>query len=177
VRATLEERVENLEQTVAPLNARVKDLEDWAGPGQNEVFSANLVALRKQLEQFGKVQARHEAKLDGLTTVQALHTKMLQDHATKLDGLTTDVTGLKKDVATLKTDVTGLKKDVATLKTDVTGLKKDVATLKTDVATLKTGVAELKTGVAELKADMREVKGTLSEILLRLPPRPAETTM
>jgi chromosome segregation ATPase len=137
VTAVFEERLERLEQTVKPLEVRVKRLEDWAGPGQNETLSANLADLRKQFDRFAKVQSKHTQILETLTT-----------------------------------DVAGLTARVGTLETDVATLKTDVAELKTDVAELKTDVAELKTDVATLKTDMRDVKGTLSEILLRLPPRP-----
>jgi chromosome segregation ATPase len=123
VTAVLEERLERLEQTVKPLEVRVKRLEDWAGPGQNEMLSANLADLRGQFDRFAKVQSKHTRILETLTT-------------------------------------------------DVAGLTARVGALETDVAELRTDVAGLKTDVAELKADMRDVKGTLSEILLRLPPRP-----
>ena len=98
----LEERVERLEQTVEPLTTRVKQLETWAGPGQNETFATNLADLRKRLDNFGKVQSKH--------------TRMLSV-------LTKDVAGLKTDVAGLKTDVATLKTDVATLKTDMVEVK------------------------------------------------------
>jgi predicted nuclease with TOPRIM domain len=88
VTTTLEERVERLEQTVEPLTDRVKQLETWAGPGQNEMFSTNLADLRKRLDNFGKVQSKH--------------TRMLST-------LTKDVAGLKTDVATLKTDMVEVK--------------------------------------------------------------------
>jgi chromosome segregation ATPase len=137
VTAALEERVERLEQKVddlanervTPLEAQVKRLDTWAGPGQNVSLSENMADLRKRFDDFGRVQRRH--------------TKILNT-------LTKDVAGLKTDVAGLKTDVAGLKTDVAGLKTDVAGLKTDVATLKTDVATLKTDMKDVKGALSEI---------------------------
>lgn len=92
-----------------PLEAHVKRLDTWAGPGQNETFSANLVDIRRQMTIFGRIQASHTLKLDALTE---------------------DVTRLKTDMIEVKTDIAGLKADVAVLKTDVAGLKADMIEVK-----------------------------------------------
>ncbi len=81
---------------------RVERLETWAGPGQNEVLSMNLRALRADVVTLRRVQNQHTVLLGTLT----------------------------RDVAALKADVAELKDDVAALKADVAGLKADVAELK-----------------------------------------------
>jgi mediator of RNA polymerase II transcription subunit 25 len=133
------------------LEARVQQLEAWAGPGQIQALTEGQRALRAEM---AKVQAT------------------LDRHGRILTKLKADMSGVKTDVATLRTDVATLKTDVATLKTDVATLKTDVATLKTDVATLKTDVATLNTRVATLETDMAWVKEALAELLRRTPPLP-----
>jgi hypothetical protein len=81
---------------------RVERLETWAGPGQNEVLSVNLRALRADVVVLRRVQNQHTVLLGELST---------------------DVSRLKADVAVIKDDVAVLKGDVAELKADVSSLK------------------------------------------------------
>jgi peptidoglycan hydrolase CwlO-like protein len=127
VELTMEERVDSLEVTVRhlvnewvpSLQVKVERLDTYAGPGQNEVFSENFVAIRQRLDRIGRIQ-------DGHTRILAKHTKML--------------TGLTNSVKTLKGDVSTLKGDVSTLKGDMAEVKNDVATLKTELAEFKVEV-------------------------------------
>jgi chromosome segregation ATPase len=134
---TTEQRLEGLEELVKPLPVRIGTLEDkvhqletWAGPGQNEGLSRNIIAFRKETNR----------KLDGLTKDVA--------------ELKTNVAGLQTDVAELKTNVAGLQTDVAELKTNVAGLQTDVAELKTDVAELKTNLADF---TVEVRGALAEI--------------------
>jgi hypothetical protein len=132
----------NTGERIRTLEMRVERLETWAGPGQNEVLSMNLRALRADVATLRRVQNQHTVLLGTLT----------------------------RDVAGLKDDVAGLKDDVAGLKVDVAGLKVDVAALKVDVAGLKDDIAAVKADVAGLKGDVTELKIAVQEILRRLPP-------
>jgi len=80
---TVEERVDSLE------------VDTYAGPGQNEVFSDNFLEIRKKLNQMGRVQGAH--------------TRTLSKHTKMLTGLKGDVRTLKDDVATLKSDMVEVK--------------------------------------------------------------------
>src|ERR1700722_18748035 len=159
---SLEQRVTGLEELVKPLvprPGRVKDLETFAGPGQNEALSKNIAEFRGETNgHFADVKK----KLKELGAVQDQQTGLLHRHARMLDDallficrtrddlkefriemtdfkteVTAEITGLKGDVSTLKGDVSTLKGDVSTLKGDVSTLKGDVSTLKGDVSTLK----------------------------------------
>jgi hypothetical protein len=120
VELTMEERVDSLEVTVRhlvnewvpSLQVKVERLDTYAGPGQNEVFSENFVAIRQRLDRIGRIQ-------DGHTRILAKHTKMLT-------GLTNSVSTLKGDVSTLKGDMAEVKNDVATLKTELAEFKVEV---------------------------------------------------
>ena len=153
----------DVNEQIRALQVRVSKLETWAGPGQADVLSAGMRAMRADLAEIRRVQRQHTGLINALNRDVA--------------GLKGDVGGLKSDVAGLKADVGGLKSDVAVLKADVAGLKQDVAVLKADVAVLKADVAVLKADVgglkqdvAVLKSDMADVKVALAEILRRLPP-------
>jgi len=124
---------------------RVERLETWAGPGQNEVLSVNLRALRADVVVLRRVQNQHTVVLGELS----------------------------EDVSRLKADVTVLKDDVAVLKEDVAGLKDDVVGLRRVQAQHTILLGTLTHDVAELKSDMVEVKVAVQEILRRLPPAPA----
>jgi chromosome segregation ATPase len=156
----------NTGERIRTLEMRVERLETWAGPGQNEVLSLNLRALRADVITLRRVQNQHTVLLGTLTK--------------DVSGLKADVAVLKDDVAVLKDDVAVLKDDVAVLKGDVAGLKGDVAGLKGDVAELRRVqsqhtilLATLTQDVAMLKDDVAELKVATQEILRRLPPAPA----
>jgi hypothetical protein len=89
-------------ERIRTLEMRVERLETWAGPGQNEVLSVNLRALRADVVVLRRVQNQHTVLLGELST---------------------DVSRLKADVAVIKDDVAVLKSDVAELKADVSSLK------------------------------------------------------
>jgi hypothetical protein len=156
---TIEQRVTGLEELVkplVPLPGRVKDLETYAGPGQNAGFAESLIELRKDFKAFGKVQAKQ--------------TSLLERQTARLWEIRRDTSVFAAEMSVLKTDMRDFKEEVSG-RLDI--LEVDVADLKTDVTVLKTDVAELKTDVAGLKTDMTQVKGTLAEILDRLPPKAA----
>ena len=77
------------------LEARVQQLETWAGPGQIQALVEGQQALRADM-------AKVHATLDR--------------HGRALAKLKTDVAELKADVAELKTDVAELKADMAGVK-------------------------------------------------------------
>jgi len=163
---TLRKRVRGLEELMKPLPSRIGALEDkvhhldtWAGPGQNEALSDNIIAFR----------AETNRKLDGLTKDLTKVGNDVSQLTTQFGGFRNEMSRLSGEVAGLQTDMTEVKKDVAGLKGDMTEVKGDVSTLKGDVSTLKGDVSTLKGDVAELKTDMVQVKGALAEILDRLP--------
>jgi chromosome segregation ATPase len=156
----------NAGERIRTLEMRVERLETWAGPGQNEVLSVNLRALR--------------ADVVVLRRVQNQHTVLLEELSEDVSRLKADVAVLKDDVIGLKSDVTELKDAVAELRTDVTGLKADVTELKADVTELKDDVAGLRRVQSQhtivlgtLAQDVTELKSSVQEILRRLPPAPA----
>jgi archaellum component FlaC len=149
----------NAGERIRTLEMRVERLETWAGPGQNEVLSVNLRALR--------------ADVVVLRRVQNQHTVLLEELSEDVSRLKADVAVLKDDVAVLKDDVTGLKDDVAVLKDDVTGLKTDVTGLKDDVAGLRRVQSQHTIVLGTLAQDVTELKSSVQEILRRLPPAPA----
>lgn len=124
---------------------RVERLETWAGPGQNEVLSVSLRALRADVVILRRVQNQHTVLLGTLS----------------------------EDVSRLKVDVAGLKVDVAGLKDDVAGLKRVQSQHTILLGTLTQEFAGLKDDVAGLKEDVAELKVAVQEILRRLPPAPA----
>ena len=77
----LEERVDRLEQ-------RMERLETWAGPGQSEGFSANLVEIRKSLAALGDGQAVLRGMLVENTRILGGHTETLDQHTEILAGHT-----------------------------------------------------------------------------------------
>jgi outer membrane murein-binding lipoprotein Lpp len=156
----------NAGERIRTLEMRVERLETWAGPGQNEVLSVNLRALR--------------ADVVVLRRVQNQHTVLLEELSGDVSRLKADVAVLKDDVIGLKSDVTELKDAVAELRTDVTGLKADVTGLKADVTGLKADVSGLRRVQSQhtiilgtLAQDVTELKASVQEILRRLPPAPA----
>jgi hypothetical protein len=82
----LEERVDQLEH-------RVEQLETWAGPGQNEGFSANLVEIRKSLAALSDGQAVLRDMLVENTRILGGHTEILTGHTQTLDQHTEILTG------------------------------------------------------------------------------------
>jgi archaellum component FlaC len=153
-------------ERIRTLEMRVEQLEIWAGPGQNEVLSVNLRALR--------------ADVVVLRRIENQHTVLLEELSGDVSRLKADVAGLKEDAAGIKADVAGIKADVAGLKADVEGLKGEVAGLRTDVAMLKDDVAGLRRVQSQhtivlgtLTQDVAELKAAVQEILRRLPPAPA----
>jgi hypothetical protein len=101
---------------------RVERLETWAGPGQNEVLSLNLRALRADVITLRRVQNQHTILLGTLTG----------------------------DVSRLKDDVAGLKDDVAELRRVQSQHTILLGTLTQDVSMLKDDVSELKVAVQEI---------------------------
>jgi hypothetical protein len=112
----------NTGERIRTLEMRVERLETWAGPGQNEVLSLNLRALRADVITLRRVQNQHTVLLGTLT----------------------------KDVSGLKGDVAGLKGDVAELRRVQSQHTILLATLTQDVAMLKDDVAELKVATQEI---------------------------
>lgn len=108
---------------------RVERLETWAGPGQNEVLSLNLRALRADVITLRRVQNQHTILLGTLTG---------------------DVSRLKDDVAGLKDDVARLKDGVAELRRVQSQHTILLGTLTQDVSMLKDDVSELKVAVQEI---------------------------
>jgi chromosome segregation ATPase len=149
----------NAGERIRTLEMRVERLETWAGPGQNEVLSVNLRALR--------------ADVVVLRRVQNQHTVLLEELSEDVSRLKADVAVLKDDVTGLKSDVTELKDAVAELKDDVTGLKTDVTGLKDDVAGLRRVQSQHTIVLGTLAQDVTELKSSVQEILRRLPPAPA----
>jgi septal ring factor EnvC (AmiA/AmiB activator) len=74
--------------SITQLEARVKRLEDEAGPGRAAALTDNLMCLRQDVTK--------------IRTTQDRHTRILGK--------------LKSDVSTLKSDVSTLKSDVSTIK-------------------------------------------------------------
>jgi chromosome segregation ATPase len=149
----------NAGERIRTLEMRVERLETWAGPGQNEVLSVNLRALR--------------ADVVVLRRVQNQHTVLLEELSEDVSRLKADVAVLKDDVTGLKSDVTELKDAVAELRADVTGLKTDVTGLKDDVAGLRRVQSQHTIVLGTLAQDVTELKSSVQEILRRLPPAPA----
>jgi chromosome segregation ATPase len=89
-------------ERIRTLEMRLERLETWAGPGQSEVLSVNLRALRADVVILRRVQNQHTVVLGELSE---------------------DVSRLKADVALLKDDLAGVKADVSALKDDVAELK------------------------------------------------------
>jgi hypothetical protein len=90
----LEERVDRLEE-------RVEQLETWAGPGQNEGFSANLVEIRKSLAALtgmlieqSQTLSKHGATLDNHTGILDNHTGILNNHT----GILNNHTGILNEI-------------------------------------------------------------------------------
>jgi uncharacterized protein YoxC len=81
--------------SVTQLEARVKRLEDEAGPGRAAALTDNLMCLRQDVKKIRTTQDRHTRVLGKLKS---------------------DVSTLKSDVSTLKSDVSTLKSDVSTIK-------------------------------------------------------------
>ena len=167
---TIEQRVTGLEELVkplVPLPGRVKDLETYAGRGQNEALSTNIAEFRAETNaHFAEVKK----KLKELGVVQDQHTTQLQRHYRMLDDLLLFAVRTKEDLKEFRVEVADFKTEVTS---EIGTLKGDVGTLKGDVSTLKGDVCTLKGDVAELKGDMVEVKGALAEILDRLPAKGA----
>jgi chromosome segregation ATPase len=149
----------NAGERIRTLEMRVERLETWAGPGQNEVLSVNLRALR--------------ADVVVLRRVQNQQTVLLEELSEDVSRLKADVAVLKDDVTGLKSDVTELKDAVAELRADVTGLKTDVTGLKDDVAGLRRVQSQHTIVLGTLAQDVTELKSSVQEILRRLPPAPA----
>jgi len=101
---------------------RVERLETWAGPGQAEVLSVNLRALRADVVTLRRVQNQHTVVLGTLSA---------------------DVSRLKADVSELKADVSGLKADVSGLREVQDQHSALLATLAADVSELKAAVQEI----------------------------------
>ena len=123
---TLRKRVRGLEELMKPLPVRIGALEDkvhhldtWAGPGQNDALSKNIIAFR----------AETNRKLDGL--------------ARDLTKVSNDVSQLTTQFGGFRNEVSRLSGEVAGLKTDMTEVKADVAGLKTDMVEVKGALAEI----------------------------------
>lgn len=137
---TLRKRVRGLEQLMKPLPSRIGALEDkvhhldtWAGPGQNEALSDNIIAFR----------AETNRKLDGLS-------KGLTEVGNDVSQLTTQFGGFRNEMSRLSGEVAGLQADMTEVKTDVAGLKSDMTEVKGDVAELKSDMVEVKGALAEI---------------------------
>jgi chromosome segregation ATPase len=85
-------------ERIRTLEVRVEQLEIWAGPGQNEVLSVNLRALRADVVVLRRIENQHTVLLEELSE---------------------DVSRLKADVTVLKEDAAGIRADIAELKAAV----------------------------------------------------------
>jgi hypothetical protein len=85
-------------ERIRTLEMRVERLEIWAGPGQNEVLSVNLRALRADVVVLRRIENQHTVLLEELSG---------------------DVSRLKADVTVLKEDAAGIRADIAELKAAV----------------------------------------------------------
>jgi len=111
------------------LEARVQQLETWAGPGQIQALIEGQRVLRAEMV---KVQAT------------------LDRHGRILTRLKADMSGAKSDIGALKTDMSAVKTDISALKTDMSAVKTDISALKTDMAWVKETLTELLRRIPQL---------------------------
>ena len=90
------------------LEARVQQLETWAGPGQIQALIEGQRVLRAEMV---KVQAT------------------LDRHGRILTRLKADMSGAKSDIGALKTDISALKTDMAWVKETLTELLRRIPQL------------------------------------------------
>lgn len=83
----------------------------------------------------------------------AANTDHLLDGQHRIEGR---LTGVEKDVATLKTGVATLKTDVASFKAYVVTLAADLATLTAEVGSLKAGGDQTKLELRRLRVDVMD---------------------
>jgi prefoldin subunit 5 len=189
---TLEQRVTGLEHLMEPLPARIGTLEDkvheldtWAGPGQNDALSKNIIGFR----------AETNRKLDGLTKDLTKVGNDVNQLTAQFGGFRNEVSRLSGEIAELQSDTTEVKtklKELSVVQDQQTrlvqrnakliddqlfmagGLKDNLREFQVEVADFKT---EVSTEIGMLKGDFAEfkteVKGALAEILDRLPAKGA----
>ncbi len=143
--ATLEERVQTLEQEIA------------ARKQAEEMLTIAVRALVSK-EAFEKLQETIEASQEQngrLFNVLINQGTLHNERMTNLQGQIIDLDG---NVKGLQTDVKGLQTDVKGLQTDVKGLQTDVKGLQTEMH--------------ETRGDMTDLKSLAQQILARLPEEP-----
>jgi chromosome segregation ATPase len=153
--ATLEERVQTLEQEIA---AR-KQAEEMLTIAVRALVSKE--AFEQLQETIEASQEQNGRLFNVLINQGALHNERM----TNLQGQIIDLDG---NVNRLQTDVKGLQTDVKGLQTDVKGLQTDVKGLQTDVK-------GLQTEMRETRGDMTDVKSIAQQILARLPEEPSSS--
>jgi chromosome segregation ATPase len=144
--ATLEERVQTLEQEIA------------ARKQAEEMLTIAVRALVSK-EAFEKLQETIEASQEQngrLFNVLINQGSLHNERMTNLQGQIIDLDG---NVKGLQTDVKGLQTDVKGLQTDVKGLQTDVKGLQTEMR--------------ETPGDMTDLKSLAQQILARLPEEPS----
>src|SRR5215469_4722153 len=143
--ATLEERVQALEQEIA------------ARKQAEEMLTIAVRALVSK-EAFEKLQETIEAS---------------QEHNGRLFNVLINQGTLHNERMTnLQGQIIDLDGNVNRLQTDVKGLQTDVKGLQTDVKGLQTDVKGLQTEMRETRGDMTDVKSLAQQILARLPKEP-----
>ena len=140
--ATLEERVQTLEQEIAVR----KQAEEMLTIAVRALVSKE--AFEKLQETIEASQEQNGRLFNVLINQGALHNERM----TNLQGQIIDLDG---NVNRLQTDVKGLQTDVKGLQTDVKGLQIDVKGLQTEMR--------------ETRGDMTDLKSIAQQILARLP--------
>ena len=125
--ATLEERVQTLEQEIA---AR-KQAEEMLTIAVRALVSKE--AFEKLQETIEVSQEQNGRLFNVLINQGSLHNERMTNLQGQIIDLDGNVKGLQTDVKGLQTDVKGLQTDVKGLQTDVKGLQTDVKGLQTDV--------------------------------------------
>ena len=143
--ATLEERVQALEQEIATR----KHAEEMLTIAVRALVSKE--AFEKLQETIEASQEQNGRLFNVLMNQGSLHNERM----TNLQG---QIIALDGNVNRLQTDVKGLQTDVKGLQTDVKGLQTDVKGLQTEMR--------------ETRGDMTDLKSLAQQILARLPEEP-----
>ena len=153
-------RIATVETRQSALEAKAQELEAFAGPGQNQALSDNIVAIRKKLdlvlksqEKFGErqvaLEAGQQALMDGQRQVR-VGLSLLEDKVTWLQGAQDN------------------------FEQRVTAVEEGQARLEEGQAKLEGGQAKLEGRQARLEEGQGEIKQTLVQILDRLPAKPGD---